>query len=315
MTTYKPSKMVVKHHPVDIVVAALFILITSVSSVIAQSNLLINGSFEEGPHPGGFSTLQPGSTDIKGWIVTRASIDYIGSTMPSSHGKRHLDLDGTPGYGGVQQTFSTTSGQKYRVTFDMAGNPGGPPTTKKMAVQAAGQSAVFSHDADLNWASKVWEFTATSPSTTIEFYSLDTEGGYCGPLLDNVSVIPIADAPKPATLAAEFIDQNDPSQRILVWGAAGLPWILLAVLEVAAAAVATAVALRLIRTRSQKTSLPPQPPPSLSVIAKPGPVDHEIQQPEKIRAKPSVHIRSGCTSQAIVSPAQGIAKNRSASNA
>src|SRR3990172_4947992 len=31
----------------------------------AQANLFVNGSFEEGPDLGGFSTLQPGSTDIK----------------------------------------------------------------------------------------------------------------------------------------------------------------------------------------------------------------------------------------------------------
>lgn len=74
---------------------------------------------------------------------------------------------------------------------------------------------------------------------------------------------------------------------------------------------------KLILARSQKPPAP-QPqnfPPSLSVIAKPGPVHQKIQQPEKIRAKPSVHIRSGCTSQAILSPALGIVKKRSESNA
>jgi len=155
----------------------------------AQPNLLVNGSFEAGPEPGAFITLATGATSIPGWTVTRATIDYIGSYFPSADGHRHIDLDGTPGSGGMQQTFPTVAGQRYRVTFDLAGNPEGPPTVKTMRVEAAGQSQVFSHDASLNWSHEAWEFTATGPTTTIEFYSLDPEGGYCGPLLDNVSVI------------------------------------------------------------------------------------------------------------------------------
>ena len=37
-------------------------------------NLLVNGSFEEGPDAGDFLPLDPGATDIKGWAVTRAQI-------------------------------------------------------------------------------------------------------------------------------------------------------------------------------------------------------------------------------------------------
>jgi len=73
---------------------------------------------------------------------------------------------------------------------------------------------------------------------------------------------------------------------------------------------------KLIRSGSGKPSPQPQHlPKSLSVVAKPGPVHHEIQQPQRIRVKPSVHIRSGCTSQATMKPVEGIARKRSASNA
>src|SRR5262249_24519791 len=89
------------------------------------SNLLVNGSFEEGPDPGAFLPVNKDSTDIKGWTVTRGQIDYIGSFWPAADGKRSLDLHGSPGFGGVSQTFPTVKGQKYRVTFALAGNPEG----------------------------------------------------------------------------------------------------------------------------------------------------------------------------------------------
>jgi choice-of-anchor C domain-containing protein len=155
----------------------------------AEANLLTNGSFEDGPDPGQFITLGSGSTSIQGWEVTRATVDYIGSYFPSSHGKRHVDLDGSPGYGGIKQTVPTVAGQRYRVTFDMAGNTAGPPTIKKMNVEAAGQSRAFLHDAGLKWARHTWEFTARGPCTTIEFYSGNTEGdALAGPMVDNVAL-------------------------------------------------------------------------------------------------------------------------------
>jgi hypothetical protein len=38
-------------------------------------NVLVDGSFEEGPEAGDFLLLNAGSTDVKGWTVTRAQVD------------------------------------------------------------------------------------------------------------------------------------------------------------------------------------------------------------------------------------------------
>jgi choice-of-anchor C domain-containing protein len=163
-------------------------IMTRVSPEADNGNLIINGSFEDGPDPGSSATYAAGSTAIPGWTVTRGTIDYVGSIMPASDGKRSIDLDGTPGFGGISQTFPTTPGKEYIVRFDLAGNPAGPPATKTLKVEAAGQSEVFTHASTLEWSHETWRFTAREGTTRIEFYSLDTEGGYCGPLLDNVSV-------------------------------------------------------------------------------------------------------------------------------
>ena len=191
----------------------VFVVVTFISGLFTKVNatLIVNGSFEDGPDPdpGAWLMLSPGSTDIVGWEVTREGIDYKGTFWVASDGDRSLDLDNSPGFGGVMQTFTTTPGVNYLVTFDMAGNPYqglNGPNIKHMAVTAAGQSDDFPFDVtghsfgDMGWVTHSWQFTANSNSTTIEFYSLDSfAGGYsgsCGPTLDNVSVVP-----EPATLS------------------------------------------------------------------------------------------------------------------
>ncbi len=187
------------------------------------ANLLRNGSFEIGRDPGrGFSTLPPKSTAINGWTVTRSSIDYISGFWQAADGNRSIDLNGSNA-GGIAQTFSTTVGQNYLVTFALAGNPQGRPILKEMRVAAAGQSADFSFNttgkrlSDMGWLPKSWQFTAVDMETTLEFFSLSQGKGWVnGPALDNVSVVAISQAasvPEPSSVAG-----------LIAFGALGVGW-------------------------------------------------------------------------------------------
>ena len=82
--------------------------------------LIINGSFEEGPKVDAWQWIDEKSDKIKGWVVTKGQIDYIGTLWKAAEGKRSLDLHGSPGFGGVKQTIKTEKGRTYRVTFEMA---------------------------------------------------------------------------------------------------------------------------------------------------------------------------------------------------
>ena len=175
-------------------------------SVAAQTpdSLIVNGDFEEGPPVSAFLNIAVGVDTIAGWVVTGEGIDYVESGYyHASKGSRSLDLDGsrrsrtTPPYvqGGIAQTFPTTPGQRYTVTFDLAGNPYRPPAEKPMRVSAAGESMDFEFDItgktgpNMGWLSKTFTFTAKESSTTLEFRSL-TESpltGY-GAAIDNVVV-------------------------------------------------------------------------------------------------------------------------------
>jgi choice-of-anchor C domain-containing protein len=159
-------------------------------------NLLVNGSFEEGPEPGdAFVMLDKDSTAIKGWVVTQGNIDYIDAGYwQAADGKRSLDMNGITA-GGISQTFKTKKGQKYRLTFALAGNPNSEPTEKKLQVSGAGKKMEFTFDAtgktrtDMGWVRKTWDFTAEADMTTLQFLSL--LDGDAGAALDDVVVVAI----------------------------------------------------------------------------------------------------------------------------
>jgi len=154
----------------------------------------VNGSFERGPQPGGFVTLAAGSRAIYGWVVTRATIDVIGGYWRASNGNISIDLDGTPGAGAIAQTFATAPGRRYVVRFDLSANPECGPAVKQMRVAAAGYSgrywfnSAMTQTPNMHYVRHRFVFVARSYATTLEFRSLDPDGGNCGPVLDNVSV-------------------------------------------------------------------------------------------------------------------------------
>jgi choice-of-anchor C domain-containing protein len=166
-----------------------------------EVNLLVNGSFEEGPEigPVGFNYAEKGSKDIKGWEVTRAQVDYIGDYWEAADGKRSIDLHGSPGLGGIKQAFKTKKGQKYRVSFSLAGNPDGTVNEKKMAVKAAGKQEEFTFNVEgksrsnMGWSTQVWDFTATDTETTLELFTTMTVDESYGAAIDNVSVVEVKD--------------------------------------------------------------------------------------------------------------------------
>lgn len=169
-------------------------------------NLLVNGSFETGPNiGGGFLNLFGGSTVITGWTVGGLAVDYCSSgTWNISHGVRNIDLDGSVGNpyptGSIFQTFATTIGQSYLVTFDLSGNPAGGPLVKQVQVSAGATSQVFSHNIgaivpanlplSITYQQQQFTFTAIANTSTLTFTSLTPQSGITGygAVIDNVFV-------------------------------------------------------------------------------------------------------------------------------
>jgi choice-of-anchor C domain-containing protein len=167
-------------------------------------NLITNGSFETvATVPGAedFVTVAAGGTEIDSWTVLGETVDYHvndeplpnGNNWLAAEGSTSIDLNGTPGVGGVAQSLATLPGQTYRVTFDLSGNPLGGPVVRTLDVKAAGQSTQFEIDmtgktpSEMGWQSETWEFTAVDTTTTLEFVST-TDNDFFGPAIDNVQV-------------------------------------------------------------------------------------------------------------------------------
>ncbi len=155
-------------------------------------NLVHDGDFSAAASPGSYATYPKGSTAITGWVVTKATVDLIGTYWTAPGGLRSVDLDGTPGFGAIAQTIATTPGTTYTLSFLLSGNDECPPAIKHMRVSAAGVHADYTvNGAGVRknaWVRKTWTFKASAPKTTLQFESKDTSGGECGPVIADIRV-------------------------------------------------------------------------------------------------------------------------------
>ena len=174
----------------------------------SQAALFTNGSFEQGAFTGAsFDTVFAGSPAITGWTVGLNSVDWIGSYWNPQNGNRSIDLSGN-GNGSLSQTFDTTIGQTYNVTFYVAGNPDGGPTIKTFD---RGVNVLFSDTFDntgftkqaMGWTPYSFTFEASGLTSTLTFIS--TTGDAYGAALDNVSVTPVPEASTWAMMILGFL--------------------------------------------------------------------------------------------------------------
>ena len=178
-------------------------------------NILPNGGFEQGADPGKILLVPRGSTPLlAGWTVANANCDprsvyYVGTAWQAEEGTRSLAMtnsSSTPSATdpaklcGIEQSFPTVVGQRYRIVFYQAATPnnGQQPETVEMVV--AGQTRQYTFQADakataqhMEWVKRTFVVTATAAKTTIGFYAIYTPG--FNPLgLDNVQVRAIQSA-------------------------------------------------------------------------------------------------------------------------
>lgn len=171
------------------------------ASNVSAQNMLLNPSFEQGPPiDANFLALDAGSMAMPGWIVTRGQIDIVTTAWQQVSGLRSLDLNGSPGSGGVAQTFATTPNRDYSMAFYVAGNANAAPAIKTIWVTIVGQTAGVQFDntgtsySNMKWTKYLYGFRATGTSATLEFYS-GNPSSFGGVALDDVVVRPASCTP------------------------------------------------------------------------------------------------------------------------
>jgi hypothetical protein len=206
----------------------------------ATTNLLVNGGLETTIKSNRFGLVYASPTlnahALNGWTITQGTIDIAPKLYwTPSQGKYSVDLIGTPGLGGIEQTVDTEPGTEYTLTFDFSINPdkrikkfNERLTVKQLSVDiidptGEGDTEIIPTETftglagtrtrrKMQYLAKSITFTATGDQTTIRFAATLPQGlpatlsgatSQCGPVLDNVVLFESGggEVPEPASLS------------------------------------------------------------------------------------------------------------------
>lgn len=181
------------------------VLALAVGGAAHAANLVSDGDFTTPSGGATFTTYSAGSS-FGPWTVTSGSIDLIGGYWqnPTTPGGS-VDVDGVQP-GAFDQSIATGTGE-YKLTFDLSGNPDGPPPTKTLQVTVGSATQTYTYTIGTNThANMMYDpeslvFHATGP-TTLTFTSLDGAGSPFGPVVGNVSITAV---PEPASWALMLV--------------------------------------------------------------------------------------------------------------
>ena len=166
------------------------------TSIAGAKNLIVNNGFEDTvvSNPKSYLRFVPGQS-IGGWSVTGDAVDVHGAehTEPKT-GNQSLDLAGGDLAGGIYQYVPTQVGQRYLVSFWVAGHPWhtdiqpekrfelwfGNQSTGILKVKRAQSMS------KMNWQFQKFYFVAAEAWTPVWFVGHTKNGGA---ILDSVSVV------------------------------------------------------------------------------------------------------------------------------
>ena len=155
------------------------------------------------------SSVACGAAGTNVSVVSTTDVES-GIPYPAEQGSFWLDLTGDASNSdteGVEQTVSTTIGDKYTLTFWVGNvdNPGatdGPTSTVNLSINGAGGAYTNSstNSTTLTWEQFTVPFVASAPSVTLEFLNGDPGNDNVNGL-DNVVLVdngPASTVPEPS---------------------------------------------------------------------------------------------------------------------
>ena len=180
-------------------------LALAIGGTAQAANLVSDPEFNS-PSGGAVFIDEPDGATFGGWTVTSGTVDLIGGYWQAPEpGGGSVDLDGIS-VGSIAQSIATGTGE-YKLTFDLSGNPDGPPQVKTLGVLVGNALKTFTYTiggnthANMMYTPESLTFHASGP-TTLVFSSLDPASSPYGPVVGDVS---IASVPEPASWALMFL--------------------------------------------------------------------------------------------------------------
>jgi hypothetical protein len=189
----------------------------------SRADLIVNGGFENfviagtDENFGGFIRYFSPNTDIMGWTISGTpsdgapnNVDLVDKSLYAAFaGSKSLDIEGAIGASGVIfQSFATTPGDQYNLSFEYANNPQpGAGSSGTMNVLVTGSGTLLDQNVthtgslftNMHYQLFSQDFTANSLTTTLQFEAL-TKTGF-GVALDAVSVNEVGAVPEPSLVA------------------------------------------------------------------------------------------------------------------
>ena len=202
----------------------------ALAPVNARADLIVNGSFDSSvvtdgsldANFGGFiryfgPPTNTTNTEITGWTISGQNgsipnnVDLVHTffypSFTGTPGSNSLDLEGAIGASGViSQSFATTPGDTYTLSFEFANNPQpGPASSGTANVLVTGTGTLLNQNVthtgslftNMNYTLFSQNFVANSATTKLQFEALTSSG--FGIALDAVSVN-LAGTPPPPTV-------------------------------------------------------------------------------------------------------------------
>lgn len=179
----------------------------------AQANLLVNGSFELGPNPDYYPGTG-GDTTVTGWTGLATGYEwFVPSTVyggiygSASDQLACVDLANlTYSNGGIGQTFATTAGAQYMLTFDMttstyAGRSGYGAMSASVDSGFSTTSSAYSvtnNQLPFVWTSYSLLFTAQASTSTLRLECFQ-DANLNFAVVDNARIEAV---PEPASVVA-----------------------------------------------------------------------------------------------------------------
>lgn len=190
-------------------------LMLGITSALGQ-NLLVNGSFEDGPAM--LALTNAPDPNVPGWAVTTGTVDVVNDHQ-SGDGPQALDLNGTPGPGGISQSIPTVMGQFYIFRGLKSHHYGIYQAGASVTVNGFSIGEIRHEGwitlADVHWETFELTFQATGPVSTLTITDMNLDGyDYGGTYLDGLEVVAYNGPDYDGDGVPDFFDTDDDNDGI-----------------------------------------------------------------------------------------------------
>ncbi len=184
----------------------------------SSTNLLVNGSFESytgtGTHyasNGTYGWTNGGDSSIEAWASGTNGTN-------ASNGSQFVELDNGLGLDTLYQNVTTTAGQTYQFSFDLANRMGESSSTQDIQVYWNNVLVGQYNAGSTSWSTFTLDVVGTGGSDRIEFRELSGQNNSIGILIDNTKLLAVGNDYLDAGTGTNYVDAGGGNDTVMAGG-------------------------------------------------------------------------------------------------